>query len=418
MAEKKVNNLQTFVDKIPHVDTVSIVFGVRSGSRNENEVNNGVSHFLEHMAFKGTETRDYVTLAKEIDNVGGHINAYTSKERTIYYVKLMKEDLKLGIDIISDIVQNSTFPEEEIEKERGVILQELSATLDTPDDVVFDYFYEAAFPKTTLGRTILGPAEIIKSLQKKDFQDYIGSRYSAQNSCLSISGNIDESNAFDLTERFFNKLPNFDIKEDEKAHYTGSGFIKHNENLEQVQCLIGFESKNYNSDDIYTLGVLSSILGSGMSSRLFQEIREKRGLVYTVSCFNDSYNDTGIFAIYAGTSPEKVDEFLHAARDELVKICDNITDEEMQRVLKQTKSGIAMSNESTNARAQKACTDYLHFGRFIDYKEIMEKIERITKNDIKRIAEEIFRSNSTLAIYGNTAEIKTDYQKFSEIIKF
>jgi len=409
---KTQNNITICTDIMREVDTVSIVLGVRTGSRDENTSNNGISHFLEHMAFKGTENRDYIEIAESVDNVGGSINACTSKERTLYYIKLMKDDLEFGIDILSDIFQNSIFPEEEIEKERGVILQELSATLDTPDDVVFDYFYETAFGQSQLGKTILGSSENIKKLVKSDFTSYLNTQYSTQNSVLSICGNVDSDEVFNLSEKYLTKLTNVNVKTPEIGKYHGGIMIKHKEDLEQMQCLIGFDSIDYKNDDVYKASVLSSILGSGMSSRLFQEIREKRGLVYTVSSWNDSYSDCGLFTIYAGTSPDKVDEFLSATKIELLKICENITDEEMKRVLKQSQCSIVMSKESTSSRAKKHCTDYLHLEKCVDYSEIIQKISSITKNDLYHMANKIFSSTPTLTLYGNTNKLKINYDNF------
>ncbi|QED22847.1 M16 family metallopeptidase [Candidatus Deianiraea vastatrix] len=405
---KTSRNIRVFTDVMKEVDTVSIVLGVKTGSRNENAQNNGISHFLEHMAFKGTTTRDYIELAEIVDNAGGSINAYTSKERTLYYIKLLKEDLELGIDILSDIFQNSIFPEEEIEKERGVILQELSMTMDTPDDVVFDYFYDTAFSNCQLGKTILGPAENIKNLQKKDFTDYLDRQYSIENSILSVCGNVDPDQVLRLAEKYLTKLDSKSVKNADVARYTGGQNFKHKDSLEQVQCLLGFESEKYSSEDIYKVSILSSILGSGMSSRLFQEIREKRGLVYTVSAWNDSYDDCGVFTIYAGTSPEKVDEFVSATRGELLKICENITDDEMKRVLKQAKAGIVMAKESTSSRAQKGCTDFLHLGRYLPYEEALNKIAAITKDDLYKMAQKIFKSTPTMTLYGNLKGVKSD----------
>lgn len=412
------NGLRIGVDKMKEVDTVSIVLGVKTGSRNETKENNGISHFLEHMAFKGTEKRNYLEIAEAIDNVGGYINASTSKEKTLYYVKLMKEDLELGIELLSDIFQNSIFPEKEIEKERGVILQELSATLDTPDDIVFDYFYEKVFEDSKLGMQIIGTADNIKRFQKVDFEEYISNQYSAKNTVLSVCGNVDEDVVLKLGEKYLSGLKNIDVKIPDSAKYSGGDYIKNKKDLEQVQCVIGFPSLDYHTNEIYKVSVMSNILGGGMSSRLFQEIREKRGLVYTVSCWNDSYSDTGVFTIYGGTSPEKVDEFLLSVKDEAFKITKDITDIEMNRVLKQVKAGIIMGKESTTGRAKKCCSDILSFDRYIEYKEVIDEISKITKDDIKNMAEKIFFSSKpTLVLYGNMTDIKTKYKEYSEFFQ-
>ncbi len=407
------NEMRVFTDKASELDTATVVLGVKTGSRNETAENNGISHFLEHMAFKGTQKRNYLQIAEAIDNVGGYMNAYTSKENTVYYIKLMKDDIELAVDVLSDIFQNSTFPEEEIEKEKGVILQELSATLDTPDDVVFNYFHETAFAGNALERTILGPEENIKKFTKSDFNSYISSRYSAKNSVLSICGNINPEETQNLAQKYLSGLENHEVLQDTPASYTGGNFLKHKEDLEQIQCLIGFKSIDYTNDNYYTMAVLNSILGGGMSSRLFQEIREKRGLVYTISCWNDAYKDTGIFTIYAGTSPEKTDELLIAVKDEVLKICENITDDEMKRVVKQSQSGVAMTKESTSSRAKKGCNDLLMHGKYIPYEEILRNIAEVTKANVLKMASKIFtKSTPTLVLYGNLSGVKSEYSNF------
>lgn len=408
---KLPNSLRVITDRMESVDTVSVFLGVRTGSRNENDANNGISHFLEHMAFKGTKTRSYLDIAEAIDNVGGHMNAFTSKENTVYYIKLLKEDLELAIDILSDIFQNSIFLEEELEKERGVILQELAAGLDTPDDVVFDYYYDTAFKGSTLGSTIIGTAKNISSFKKESFENYIDTRYSAQNTVLSVCGNVEHDEVIRLANQYLGGLKDFDIQDNEPIEYKGGLFSKNKTELEQVQFVLGFPSISYLDDRIYTLSVAQAILGSGMSSRLFQEVREKRGLVYTVSCWNDSYCDTGIFTIYAGTSPEKVDELMITIQSEMNKMKNYITDEEMHRVIKQVKASIVMSKESTYSRGKKCVLEMLNAGRYIGYDEALMQIQSVSKDMIFSIMEDILH-NPTLSLYGNLSNIKTDLEQY------
>ncbi|MFT6106243.1 MAG: putative Zn-dependent peptidase [Rickettsiales bacterium] len=379
------NGLRVVIDPVKTVETVAIGVFVNTGSRNETTKTNGISHFLEHMAFKGTKTRNALQIAEQFDNIGGRINAYTSRERTVYYAKVLKEDTEFATEFLSDILQNSTFDQEEIEKERGVILQEIAMTNDTPDDVVFDYFQESAFPKQAIGRSILGPVKNVKKFGRDHFIDYISKQYNYSNITVVASGNVNEEDFVKYVEKHFNNLGTNKLEKFEEGRYQGGDFRKY-KNLEQVNLLMGFNSVSYQDKDYYKCQILASILGGGMSSRLFQEVREKRGLAYSVYSFNSSSFDSGVFGVYLGTTQDKVNQAIGVIGEEMLKITNNITDQELKRVMAQTKAGLLMAKESILSRSQKIGSDVLAFDRIVFEDEILERISAISKKDITNFA--------------------------------
>ena len=401
------NKLRVAVDEIPHLQTVAIGVFVKTGSRNEGLAINGISHFLEHMAFKGTKTRTAKQIAEEFESIGGYINAYTSREKTVYYVKVLKQHTEFAIQFLADILQNSTFDSQEVEKERGVILQEVAMTYDTPDDIIFDYFQEQAFPKQPLGRSILGKVKNIKTFNQQHFQNYINSQYNYQNMAIVASGSIKTTEVVNWVDKYFNQLNSNIIEKPKKPKYAG-GVVKKVKKLEQVHLVLGFEGLSQNDPKFYTQQILAMILGSGMSSRLFYEIRENLGLAYSVYAFNSCYSDAGIFGIYGGTSAEKLDLFLQATKQELQKICQNITDAEMQKVQTQFLAGLAMAKESTNARMQRIGNDILDYNKIYTDQELIEEFNSNTKLDVNNLASQIFADSPTLAVLGEVKNFNFD----------
>lgn len=393
------NGLRIAVDELPNVQTVCIAVFVNTGSRNEDISINGISHFLEHMAFKGTKTRNAQQIAQDFEDIGGRINAYTSRERTVYYVKVLKKDARFATEFLADILQNSTFDQEELEKERGVILQEIAMTNDTPDDIIFDYYQETAFPNQNFGRSILGLKENVKTFQSHNLQTYIDKQYNNSNIAIVASGNIKGDEFIQYVQESFTSLATGQIEKSQEAQYKGGEFKKEKK-LEQVNLILGFKGSSYLSDNIYKTQILASILGGGMSSRLFQEVREKRGLAYTIYAFNQAYNDIGSFAIYSATSPDKTSELIKVTKDEINKITQNITDAELNRAKAQITSSILMSSESSNNRSQKIGNDILSYNRIRPYEEISDSINNIKKADVIKVAQEIFSSKQTLATIG------------------
>ncbi len=399
------NGLRLAVDEMKDVETVSVGVFVNTGSRNEMPEINGISHFLEHMAFKGTATRSARQIAEEFEGIGGRINAYTSKEKTVYYAKVLKKHAEFAVEFLADILQNSTFDSVELEKERGVILQEIAMTNDTPDDIVFDYFQEAAYPKQALGRSILGPVKNIKKFGRDHFVDYIGKQYNYHNICVVAAGNIKQSDLIKWSQKYFTKLGTAKIKASEPAKYIGGEFCKEKK-LEQVNLVIGYKGYSYLDKNNYSAQILAMILGGGMSSRLFQEVRENRGLAYSIYAFNYTHQDSGIFGIYAGTTPDKANELIAATKSEINKICEKISDKELERVRTQFEASLLMAKESTSGRMQKLGGDILAYGRIISDKEILEKVLAVKKSDVTKLAEKIFSgSKPTFAAIGKIKSI-------------
>jgi len=407
------NGLRVSSDEMKEVDTVSVGVFVNTGSRNENKLNNGISHFLEHLAFKGTKKRTAKQIAEQFEAIGGRINAYTSREKTVYYAKILKKDSEFAIEFLADIIQNSIFDGAELEKERGVILQEIAMTNDTPDDIIFDYFQETAFPKQSIGLSILGPKGNIKKFNSENFINYVKKQYNYSNIAISASGAIDNKTLDSLTNKYFKNLSSNKITKFEPAKYQGGDFRK-NKKLEQNNILIGFEGLSYNHPQYYATQMLAMILGGGMSSRLFQEVREKLGLAYSIYAFNQSYQDCGIFGIYAGTTPENTNKLIETTIEEIKKICEKITDAEIKKVSNQFEAGLLMAKESTSSRMQRLGNDIINFNRIISDEEIIEQIKNITKKDLIKIAHKIFyQSKPTFTAIGKIANV-IDYSNFCQ----
>ena len=399
------NGLRIATDAMKDVETVSIGVFVKTGSRNEDAKINGISHFLEHMAFKGTTKRSAKQIAEEFEGIGGYINAFTSREKTVYYVKVLKEYGEFAVEFLADILQNSLFDKQEIKKESEVILQELAMTVDTPDDIIFDYFQETAFPNQALGRSILGIEKNIKNFSRNDFLKYIDKHYSYKNIVVSASGNINQEDLNKWVKKYFTKLSDKEVAPIEKSQYRG-GFFKKEKKLEQVNYLIGFEGVSNHDKKYYEAQILAMILGGGMSSRLFQEIRENRGLAYSIYAFNSCFNDSGLFGIYGGTTPDKCEEMINSISEEVKKICEKIEDVELARVKTQFCASLKMAKESTSSRMQRLGSDILLFNKAYSDEDIVDKFKHITKKDITKIAQQIFSSKPTTAMIGKVKKIE------------
>jgi predicted Zn-dependent peptidase len=402
------SGLRVAVDEMKDVETVSVGVFVNTGSRNESAQINGISHFLEHMAFKGTKKRSAKQIAEEFEGIGGRINAYTSKEKTVYYAKVLKQHAEYAVEFLADILQNSTFDKVELEKERGVILQEIAMTNDTPDDIVFDYFQEAAYPNQAIGRSILGPEKNIKKFSREDFVKYINSQYNYKDMAVVAAGAIKEEDLVKWSKKYFTKLGMEKTKKAEAGKYFGGDFRKEKK-LEQVNLVLGFKGLSYLDENYYTSQILAMILGGGMSSRLFQEVRENRGLAYSIYAFNHSHSDSGLFGIYAGTTPDKALELLEATKEELKKICEKISDVELERVRTQFEASLLMAKESSSTRMQRLGSDILSYGKIVSDKEVLQKVFAVKKKDVTNLAEEIFtKSKPTFAAIGKVKNIKLE----------
>jgi predicted Zn-dependent peptidase len=391
-------------EQMPRVETVSIGAYVHAGTRHESAAENGASHFLEHMAFKGTARRDAAAIAREIENVGGHINAYTAREQTAYYCKVLKEDVGLAADIIGDILCHSTLVPEELERERGVILQEIGQANDTPDDIIFDHFQLACFPGQPMGRPTLGTEAVIQSMPREALTGYMARHYGPSKMVVAAAGALDHDEILRLVETHFADLPRVAPPAPEAARYTGGEF-REERDLDQVHMVLGFPSTHYTDPDHYPVLLLSTLLGGGMSSRLFQEIREKRGLVYSIYSFAHPYEDSGVFAVYAGTGEAQVSELLPVAIEELRRVQRDVTEEELARAKAQLRASLLMSLESTGSRCEQIARQIQVHGRVIPTEETKARIAAVTLDDIHRAATRLFRARPTLATLGPIGQV-------------
>jgi predicted Zn-dependent peptidase len=393
------NGLRVVTDHIDTVDTVSLGLWVDIGTRHETPDVNGVAHFLEHMAFKGTERRSARAIAEEIEAVGGHLNAYTSRESTAYYAKVLKEDVPLALDILADIVLHSTFDPAELERERAVILQEIGQANDTPDDIIFDHFQERAFPAQAMGRPVLGTPEIVGLLSREAVVAYLRGHYSASRIVLSASGNLDHDRLVALAAELLSDLPAELPVATEPARYVG-GDHREARDLEQLHLVLGFPGIPLGDPDYYAAAVLSTAFGGGMSSRLFQEVRENRGLVYAIHSFVHAYRDGGLFGIYAGTGEEEAAELMPVLCDEAMRLEEGLAPGELARAKAQMKAGLLMSLESTGARCEQMATHMLVHGTPFDPADIVRRVDSVDDAAIARIVARWRGATPTLAALG------------------
>ncbi len=408
------NGLCVVTDEMPASGSVAMGAWIGVGARFEPAHLNGVSHLLEHMAFKGTKRRSARDIAEEIEAVGGHINAYTSRETTAYFAKLLKDDAALGVDILGDILQNSTMDPEELQRERGVILQEISQAYDTPDDIVFDYFQQAAYADQAIGRPILGSSQIVRDVSREELMRYMQDNYTGPQMVVSAAGAIKHETFVDMVGDAFSGLSSKQCPLAAKADYTG-GHVREQRDLEQTHLILGFEGVAYKDPDFYALAVMCSVLGGGMSSRLFQEVRETRGLAYSIYAYASSFVDTGVVSVYAGTSPDDVPEMTNVIGAEIAKFADTVTEQEIDRAKAQLRSSTIMGMESSSARCEQKARQMMVFGRIIDADEIIRRIEAVDKDSVSRVARRVFSSSLTSSMIGPEKNLMTDQELFDRL---
>lgn len=385
------SGLTVVTEKMPHLESVALGTWIKSGSRNETDAEHGIAHLLEHMAFKGTQRRNARQIAEEIENVGGELNAATSTETTSYYARVLKDDVPLAVDILADILTESVFDEEELAREKQVILQEIGAANDTPDDVVFDRFSEIAFAGQTLGRPILGTPDTVMSFTSDEIRGYLSRNYTTDRMFVVAAGAVDHDAFVRQVEERFSGLrtepavpPVF-----ETARYLG-GEAREERDLMDAQVLLGFEGRAYHMRDFYCSQILANILGGGMSSRLFQEVREFRGLCYSVYAFHWGFSDTGIFGVHAATGGENLPELVPVIIDELRKSSEMINQQEIDRSRAQIRAQLLMGQESPAARAGQIARQMMLYGRPISNQEMMERLEGITTERLTDLAGRLF----------------------------
>ena len=393
------NGFRIVTERMPGLKSASLGVWVSAGCRNERLQQNGIAHFLEHMAFKGTKKRNALQIAEEIEDVGGYINAYTSREMTAYYVRVLEDDVPLALDVISDIVLNSIFDPKELEIERGVILQEIGQSLDTPDDIIFDWLQDTAYPDQAMGRAILGSTENVRSFSREDLQNFVTEHYGPEQMVLSAAGSVDHDALVEEARSLFgdlNRTPKFS---NEPSKFIG-GEVRVIKDLEQAHFALSFESASYLDDNIYTAQIFSTALGGGMSSRLFQEIREKRGLCYSIYASAGAFADSGMLTIYSGTSSNDISGLANITIDEIKRSASDMTDEEVARSRSQMKAGMLMGLEGASARCERLARTILIFNRVPDLDEIVSKIDAVNAEHVKEFAQNLCNSSVAYALYG------------------
>lgn len=396
------NGLRIVTEAMPGLKSASVGIWVNAGGRHERAEQNGIAHFLEHMAFKGTKRRSALQIAEAIEDVGGYINAYTSRETTAYYARVLAEDVALAVDVIGDIVLNPVFDPKEIEVERHVILQEIGQALDTPDDVIFDWLQEAAYPDQPFGRSILGPAERVEAFRRADLSRFVREHYGPDQMILAAAGGVDHEMIVALAGEAFGHLKPVGLRQVQPAAFSGSE-RREVKDLEQVHFALAFEAPGYRDDAMYVNQVLSTALGGGMSSRLFQKIREERGLCYSIFSQSGSYEDTGMFTIYAGTSDAEIAELAGLTIDELKRSAEDMTEAEVARARAQMRAGMLMGLESPSSRAERMARLLAIWGRVPDVEEAVAKIDAVTTEAVRAHAAAMTGAGAALALYGPVA---------------
>jgi len=371
------SGLSVVTDRMPHLESASLGIWIGSGSRDEAADEHGISHLLEHMAFKGTKRRNARQIAEEIEAVGGDLNAATSVESTAYYARVLKADVALALDVLSDILSNPTFDVEELRREQNVIVQEIGATEDAPDDLVFDRLQETAFPGQAVGRSILGTRETVRSFNPKRLRAYLARNYRAPDMIVVAAGAVEHTAVVAEVDKRFAAFVGPAAPVPEPAHFRGGTRVE-NRNLEQVHIALALQGLPVADEQLYSLQVFASVLGGGMSSRLFQEVRENRGLCYTINAFHMPYSDTGLFALYAGTDEADAPELMRVVIDQIGDATETLSEAEIARAKAQLKAGLLMALESSEARIGQLGRQMLAYGRPIPLEEIVGKVDAVT----------------------------------------
>lgn len=398
------SGLRVVTDPVNSVETVAVGVWVAAGTRHETLEVNGISHLLEHMAFKGTTKRSAYDIAEQMDNVGGQLNAYTSRDHTAYYAKVLKEDLPLAVDILSDILLNATMDDEEFAREQQVVVQEILQSEDTPDDIVFDRLQSTAYPNQALGWPVLGTVESVNRMTSDDLRTYLNRNYTSGDIVVSASGRVDHDEFVRMVADAFSDLTKGDGPSVTPASYAG-GDVREARPVEQLHLVLGFDGVGYHHEDYYPLSALSVLFGEGLSSRLFQEVRERRGLAYSVFSSTNACEDSGLFTIYAGTGPDQTNELVDVLCDEIKKMADGPLDEEVARAKAQLKAGLLMGLESPGSRCVQRARQILVYGRPLHTSEIIEKVEAIDSKAILKATQSLFSTKPTVAAVGQIDQL-------------
>jgi predicted Zn-dependent peptidase len=401
------NGLRLITERMPQVRSVTIGVWLMRGSRHESDARSGIAHFVEHMLFKGTNTRSAEDIAQAIDSIGGQLDAFTAKEYASYYIKVLDEHLPLAVDLLSDIVLRPAFPGDELEREKKVILEEIKMVEDTPDDLVHEVFTQHFWEGHPLGRPILGSKETVESFTVDSLRQYFDGAYVAPNMIISAAGNLEHAQVRELVGRAFASLSPSGEPLREQAPTVVPQAITRTKELEQSHLCLGTNSYPQRHDDRYVSYILNTVLGGSMSSRLFQNVREKRGLVYSISSGVTSYSDAGILSVYAGTSLDSVDEVLRLTLAELRRLMgERLTDHELRHAKDHLKGSLMLSLESTGSRMSHLARQEIYFGRHFGLDEIIEGIESVDSDHVQKIANEVFSGGLTASVLGNLGKYR------------
>ncbi|MGB3148973.1 MAG: pitrilysin family protein [Paracoccaceae bacterium] len=394
------NGVRVVSEQMPGLASATVGLWITAGGRHERREQNGLAHFLEHMAFKGTTRRSALQIAEEIEDVGGAINAYTSREMTAFYARVLKADVPLALDIIADIVLNPLFDQREIDLERHVILQEIGQSRDTPDDIIFDWLQEAAYPDQPMGRAILGQPETVGAFQADDLRRFVGDEYGPDRMIVSAAGAVDHAAIVALATALFGHLPARSQTQPQPALWQGAE-RREVKDLEQAHFAMGFRAPAYRDADLHCAQVYATAVGGGMSSRLFQKVREERGLCYTIYAQAGSHDDTGMLTIYAGTSGEEVDGLCTLTMDELRRAADDMSPAEVARAKAQLRAGLLMGLESPSARAERMARYLSIWGRVPDLTEATAEIDAVSVAQVRDFGARVAGGgDAALALYG------------------
>ena len=403
------NGLRIVTEAVPTVRSVAFGLWVGVGSRDESVRQAGATHYLEHLLFKGTRTRTALDISSEIDRRGGEINAFTAKEFTCYYSRVLDTDLPVAVDVVVDMVTSSTIAGPDFEAERGVILEEIAMHDDDPGDVVHDTFAQTVLGDTPLGRPILGSVQSIEALAKDAVRRYYRRWYRPEHIVVAAAGNLDHANVVRLVRRAFAHAGHTDepeghpapVRTDLRRAAFGGGVVVVPRKTEQVNLVLGVPGLRRTDERRFALGVLNSALGGGMSSRLFQEVREKRGLAYSVYSYNSQYSDAGLFGVYAGCLPKKVDDVLELCRNELLRVCESgISETELDRGKGQLRGSLVLGMEDTGSRMTRIGKSELVYGEMLGIDDVLARIDEVTLDDVKEVAAAVLGVTPSLAVIG------------------
>jgi predicted Zn-dependent peptidase len=405
------NGIRIVTERVPYVQSVSLGIWVDTGGRDETDAVAGISHFIEHLLFKGTERRSAQQIAEELDAVGGQINAFTDRENTCYYVKVLPEHVPLAQDVLADMLRNSVLDPEEITREKNVILEEIKRHEDTPDELVHDVFAETLWPGHPLGRSVIGRAEVIESLTREQIVAYLKEQYLPGRMVVAAAGNLDHDSLVAEVEKTLGQIPAGERGHEQIPPSVSNAETEVPKPTEQVHFCLGTRGYNQNEEDRYVLGLIDSAVGGGMSSRLFQEVREKRGLCYSIGSYTASFREAGMFTVYAGTSPETAEQVRELSVKELRDVArEGLTSHELQRSKNQIRGAVLLSLDSMSTRMTRIGKSMLYYDRVISPSEVVEKIEAVTEADVRRVSAEIFGGDYAYAAVGpfNGVEAETD----------